>query len=192
MRTVTFLSEEVLQQGVVCLEQVADQEEDPLKSLRSVLNKIVELAQLVEGFELEPSEIELRSINKELAWCKAKIHSLTRTFIASDDPAVAVDVHELLGEANEVMTRGQKCIHRLLQRLGVAPEGSETSSLKNMATGAPKPQPNPDGAPEEFFSFRWGPGGGHGRPGEGEIRTRERAGGDSAWRRATWQLSWEA
>jgi hypothetical protein len=117
---------------------------------------------LLEGLEFEPSETELRSIGKEQAGYKAKVHSLTRTFIASDDPAVAADAHGLLGEANKVMTRGQKSICRLLQRLGVVPEGSETSSLKNIASGACKCQPKPARALEEFFSFSVGPGGGHG------------------------------
>jgi hypothetical protein len=39
----------------------------------------------------------------------------------------------------------------LLQRLGVLQEGSEMSSLENVATRASKPPPKPSGAQEEFF-----------------------------------------
>ncbi len=45
------------------------------------------------------------------------MYSLAKTLIASDDPAVAAKAHELLGEANEVMTKGQKSFRRLLRRL---------------------------------------------------------------------------
>jgi hypothetical protein len=93
---------------------------------------------------------------------KGEIQSLTRTLLASDDMTVAADAHELLGEADEIITRSQKCIRRLLQRLGMVPEGSEVSSLEDTATGAHKPPPKPVGALEVFFSFRWGPGGDHG------------------------------
>ncbi len=58
------LNEEVLQQGAAFLEEVTDQEGDPLKPLRSVLNRVVELVQLVEGFELKPTEANLRSISR--------------------------------------------------------------------------------------------------------------------------------
>jgi hypothetical protein len=64
--------------------------------------------QLVEVFELELCETDLRSISRELFSCKAKIQSLTRSFLESDDPALAADAHKLLWEADEVMSRGQK------------------------------------------------------------------------------------
>ncbi len=89
----------------------------------NVVSRIGELAQLVEGFELEPEETELRSISKELNSYKARVYSLAKRLIASDDLAVAAGAHELLGEANEVMTKGQKSFRRLLRRLGVVPEG---------------------------------------------------------------------
>jgi hypothetical protein len=94
------------------LEEVADPEGDPLKPLRSVLYRVGELAQLVEGFELKPSKTELRGISKEMTSFKARVHSLAKTLITSDDPAVATVAHELLGEANKVMTRGQKRVCR--------------------------------------------------------------------------------
>jgi hypothetical protein len=42
------------------------QKEDRLEPLRTSLEITVELAQLVEGFELEPYEAELREISREL------------------------------------------------------------------------------------------------------------------------------
>jgi hypothetical protein len=117
--------------------------EDPFK-------RVVELAQLMEGFELEPSEADLKSTSKEFSGCKPKIQSLTRPILALDNPALAADAHEVW-KADEIMARGQKHIRRLLQRLGVLREGSETSSLENVATRASKPLPKPSGAPEEFF-----------------------------------------
>jgi hypothetical protein len=49
-----------LQWRAAFLEEVANQEGDPMKPLRKVLNRVVKLAQLVEGFELKPSEADLR------------------------------------------------------------------------------------------------------------------------------------
>jgi hypothetical protein len=37
----------------------------------------------------------------------------------------------MINKADEVIDRGQKHIRRLLQRLGVMPEGSEAGSLEN-------------------------------------------------------------
>jgi hypothetical protein len=46
---------------------------DPRKPLMRVLERVVELAQLVKGFKLEPSEADLRSNSRELSGCKGKI-----------------------------------------------------------------------------------------------------------------------
>ncbi len=87
------------------------------------------LALLVEGYELEPSEANLRSISKKLSGCRVKIQSLTRSYLVSDDSSLAADTHEILNEADKVMNRGQKCIRMLLRRLGVLPVRSGASSL---------------------------------------------------------------
>ncbi len=52
---------------------------------------MVELAQLVEGYELEPSEVDLKSIGKELTECKGKVQMLTRSYLVSSDPSLAAD-----------------------------------------------------------------------------------------------------
>jgi hypothetical protein len=66
---------------------------------------------------------------------KARVHSLAKTSIsmASDNPAIAREAHELLGEANDVIMRGQRQIRKLLRRLGMIQEGLEVSSIKTPA-----------------------------------------------------------
>jgi hypothetical protein len=73
----------------------------------------VELAQLVEGNEMEPSKTNLKIISKGLRECMAKVQSLTKSYLASEDTSLAADAHELLGEVDEVIGRGQKRIRRL-------------------------------------------------------------------------------
>jgi hypothetical protein len=99
--------------------------------LREVLKRVVELAQLVEGYELELSRVNLKSIGKELTEFKGKVQMLTRSYLVSSDPSLVGDAHKLLNEVDEVTNRGQKCIRRLLRWLGVLPEGTEESSLEN-------------------------------------------------------------
>ncbi len=53
--------------GAIFLEKEADQRGDLLNPLRDASDSVGELAKLVGGFELEPSEMELRDICKELA-----------------------------------------------------------------------------------------------------------------------------
>lgn len=39
----------------------------------------MELAQVVEGYELEPFGVDLKSIRKELTECKGRVPSLTKS-----------------------------------------------------------------------------------------------------------------
>jgi hypothetical protein len=48
------------------MEVVAAHEEDMLKPPREVLEQVVELAQRLKAYELEPSEVDLKSISKEI------------------------------------------------------------------------------------------------------------------------------
>jgi hypothetical protein len=57
---------------------------------------------------------------------QGKVQSLTKSYLASEDTSLAADAHELLGEVDEVIGRGQKRIWRL----GLLPEGSEVNSLE--------------------------------------------------------------
>jgi hypothetical protein len=69
-------SAKALGRGAAVTKEAITHEEDWLKPLREVLERVVELAQLVEGYELEPSEVDLTSIIKELTECKGRIQSL--------------------------------------------------------------------------------------------------------------------
>ncbi len=60
---------------------------------------------------------------------------MTRSYIVSDDNSLVADAHKLLNEVDKITNRGQKCIQRLLRRLGMLLEGSETSSLENKDVG---------------------------------------------------------
>jgi hypothetical protein len=51
------------------------------------LDRIAELAQLVKGLKLEPSEAELREIAKELQGMKSKVQSMAHPLIRSENPA---------------------------------------------------------------------------------------------------------
>jgi hypothetical protein len=46
----------------------------------------MELAQLGQGFELEPSKAELKGFSKELANSKTRVQALDRPLLRSDDP----------------------------------------------------------------------------------------------------------
>ncbi len=117
----------------------------------------MELAQLLDGNEMEPSKTNLKIISKELRECMAKVQSLTKSYLASEDTSLAADAHELLGEVDEVIGRGQKRI----RRLGLLPEGSEVNSLEIEDVQPRRPTPKKAGAAGRD-SFLWRAGGDHG------------------------------
>ncbi len=129
-----------------------------MQPLRATLDRVGELAQLVEGFKLEPSETELRGLCKELARFKSRIQSLAKLPMASDNPALAGEAHELDGEANNIITRGQRQIQKLLRRRGMIQEGYEISSIAPVA-GALGPRLVVVAREGKNSSFRWKSGG---------------------------------
>jgi hypothetical protein len=76
------------------------QEGDLQGLLRAALDRVAELAQLVEGFEWEPSEAELKEIGREPAGSKDRVLTLAQALVKSNDPAVAREAHEVAREAN--------------------------------------------------------------------------------------------
>jgi hypothetical protein len=64
--------------------------------------KTAELAQLIEGIELDPYEAELRGIRKELTNSKAKAQILAHPLMRSDNPAITNKADKLAQEADEV------------------------------------------------------------------------------------------
>ncbi len=93
----------------------------------------MKLAQRVEGFELDPSNDELNGISKELANSKVKVHAIAFPLMRSDELSTAIKTYELVQEAEEIASRGQRWIRQLLRRLAVNHEGSETSSARTPA-----------------------------------------------------------
>jgi hypothetical protein len=55
-----------------------------------------ELAQLVEGFELEPTEVELREISKELASSKSKVQAIAQPLMRSENLTSASKAHKIM------------------------------------------------------------------------------------------------
>jgi hypothetical protein len=53
---------------------------------------------------------------------------MARPLMKSDSPAIVSKAHELVQEAEEIASRGQRGIRRLLRRLGMNQKGLETSS----------------------------------------------------------------
>jgi hypothetical protein len=123
MRQVDYICRDALVRTVIFLGEEADQEGDPLKPLRSALDRVGGLAQLVGGFKLEPSKMEPRDISKGLAIFNR---------------AIFREAHELVEEAGDIITCGQRRIRKLLQRLGVQ-GGAKMSSIETPADGAQGP-----------------------------------------------------
>jgi hypothetical protein len=59
---------------------------------------MAELAQLVEEFELEPSEVELKDIGREFIGFRANIQSLAQSLVKSDTPTTAWEAHKMTRE----------------------------------------------------------------------------------------------
>ncbi len=78
---------------------------------------------------MEPSEAELREITKELRGMKSKAQSMAHPLIRSENPAIANQAFEIM-QGVEKISSNQKRICKLLRRLRVNQEGSETSGVK--------------------------------------------------------------
>jgi hypothetical protein len=108
---------------------------------------------------MEPSEVKLKGISKELANSKSKVQTLVRPLMRSDNLAIAGKAHELGREADEVAYRGQKRICKLLRRLDINQEGSETSSARTSVATAQAPRTSMASREENLF-FSKNAGGG--------------------------------
>jgi hypothetical protein len=56
-----------------------------------------------------------------------------------DNPAMAWEAHELVGEANDTITQAHRKIRKLLWRLGVTLEGSKMSSIQTRRLASREP-----------------------------------------------------
>jgi hypothetical protein len=87
--------------------------------LRPIAGRTSELAQLVEAFEMEPSQEELPDISH----CKAR-----RVRGRGLSPLFVEKAFEITGEYEETAQQGQRSDRQLLRRIRVANEESKTSS----------------------------------------------------------------
>jgi hypothetical protein len=72
-----------------------------LEALRAALEKTAELAQLVEGFELEPSEVELREISRELHEEKGRAQVIPQLLLRSENPLTVVKAFGMVQKDEE-------------------------------------------------------------------------------------------
>ncbi len=92
---VESIYQDILDQAEQFMKQFeAGQLEGRLGPLKAALNRTVQLAQLIEGFELEPSEAELRGVSRELVNSKAKMQAIACPLMRSESKA-----NELVQEA---------------------------------------------------------------------------------------------
>jgi hypothetical protein len=113
----------------------ASQRGDQLGPLRAALDRVIELAQLVKGFKLEPSETELKGIGRELASSKVRVQSLARPLMRSDNLAVAREVHKMAREADEVTSRVDEEI--FFSKGGLRPAGMSGARLERKGRTGP-------------------------------------------------------
>jgi hypothetical protein len=85
-----------------------------------VVGRMAKLPQLLEGFNMEPSEVELREITRDLQNKKSKSQKIVQPLLSSKDPLSAEKAFEVMREIKEASRQGQSRICKLLWRLGVA------------------------------------------------------------------------
>jgi hypothetical protein len=66
-------------------------------------NRIVELTQLVEGFEMEPSKAKLQEISRELQRERSKAQKMAELLLGSEDPFMVEKTFEMMGEIEEAL-----------------------------------------------------------------------------------------
>jgi hypothetical protein len=64
-----------------------------LEPLRAAPDRVAELAQLVQGIQLEPLETELKEIGRYLAGCKTRAQALAQSLVKSDALTLAREAH---------------------------------------------------------------------------------------------------
>ncbi len=72
------------------------QQAETLEPLWAAVSMIKQLAQLREGFELEPCEAELRYISRELQKAKVKAQEMAKPLLGSEDPLIPEKVLKVI------------------------------------------------------------------------------------------------
>jgi hypothetical protein len=108
---------------------VGTEGEDALGSLKRALGRVTSLGEAVASGVLEPEEGGLRDLAKRLGAVKKELMALGRGLMVSQPPASAMEVHELVSEAEEAIRFNQRTIKAALRGLGAASDISEAGSL---------------------------------------------------------------
>jgi hypothetical protein len=80
---------------------VGAEDEDALGPLRRALGRVASLSEAVTTGVLEPKEGGLRDLTKRLGAIKRELMALGRGLMVSQPPASAMEVQELVSEAEE-------------------------------------------------------------------------------------------
>jgi hypothetical protein len=108
---------------------VGAEDKDALGPLRRALGRVASLSEAVTTGVLEPEEGGLHDLAKRLGAVKRE---LGRGLMVSQPPALAMEVHELLSEAEEAIWSSQRMIKAALRGLGAASDISEASRLDDV------------------------------------------------------------
>jgi hypothetical protein len=83
-----------------------------LESTQAVVDRLIELTQLVEGFEVEPSKAELREIAGELQGEKVKARKIAQPFLGSKEPHFVGNVFEMMRRPGDRPLWRPSCSYR--------------------------------------------------------------------------------
>ncbi len=123
------LTRDILQQVSGYGRDVANEEKDGLGPLRRAMGKVTSLKEAINGAKGVPEEGGLRDLGQKLGKAKRELMSLGRDLITSQDPSLAAEAHELVGEVEDTIRTDQREIKAALRRLGAAYDLSETGRL---------------------------------------------------------------
>jgi hypothetical protein len=135
-RVALDLTRDTLQQVSGYGRDVASEKEDALVSLRRVMGKVASLNEAINKAQDVPEEGGQRDLGRKLGMAKKELMSLGRNLIMCQEPSLAAESHELVGEAVDAIRAGQREIKTALRRLGVASDLSETGSLDMLLQAA--------------------------------------------------------
>jgi hypothetical protein len=94
---------------------VGSEEEDALGPLRQAKGRIASLDEAVTLAKVTPEEGRLRDLGRKLGVAKKELIALGRALMTSHNPALAVEAHDLAGEAEDAIRASQKEIKAALR-----------------------------------------------------------------------------
>ncbi len=120
---------DILQKVSGYRRDVGNEKEDALGLLRKAIGKLAGLNETVSKAKNALEEEGLYDLGRKLGAARKELMSLGRVLIMSQDPSLAAEAHDLVGEAEDAVRVGQQEVKAALRRLGVASDLSETGSL---------------------------------------------------------------